>query len=79
MTDRIAWGLGVGLELSKDRTAFYWGDNDGFKAMLVADTGRPDGAIVLTNSDGGMKLALKAIERLIGPSHPLLGVGVMYR
>jgi len=79
VTDRIAWGLGVGLELSKDRTAFHWGDNDGFKAMLVADTRRPDGAIVLTNSDGGMKLALKAIERLIGPSHPLLGwVGAMY-
>jgi hypothetical protein len=73
VTDRIAWGVGVGLELSKNRTAFHWGDNDGFKAILVADTTRPDGAIVLTNSDGGMKLALTVVERLIGRSHPLLG------
>ncbi len=80
VTDRIAWGLGVGVEMSGGRTAFHWGDNDGFKAMLVADTTRTDGAVVFTNSDGGMRVALSTIKALIGSGHPLLAwVGAMYR
>ena len=72
VTERIAWGLGVGLERTRPATAFHWGDNDGFKAMMLADVSRPRGAVVLTDADGGMSVAIDALSHIAGTSHPAL-------
>ena len=70
VTPAISWGLGVGLETGARPVAFHWGDNDGFKAIVEADTGTGRGAVVLTNGDAGIPVGVDAERAIVGPAHP---------
>ena len=76
----VAWGLGVGLETGAPGLAFHWGDNDGFKAMMACDASAARGAVVLTNSDAGIPVAIRSLRSIFGYRHPSFSwVEAMYR
>jgi CubicO group peptidase (beta-lactamase class C family) len=52
------WGLGVELGGSEAKPYFtHGGVNEGFQSLFVAYEKSGDGAIVMTNADGGMEIA----------------------
>jgi CubicO group peptidase (beta-lactamase class C family) len=65
-----AHGLGPGLDGTGDSLRFgHGGANEGFRAMFTGFATRGQGAVVMTNSDGGMALVgeiMQAIAREYG-------------
>ena len=67
VADKIAWGLGWGLQHSAEGEAFWhWGDNTGFKAFCIGypDTGL--GAAIFSNGELGWKVHRKALPPALG-------------
>ena len=56
--DRIAWGLGVGLQRGTFGTTFWhWGDNGNAKAYIVMDPVKRTGVVFLANGQSGLSIA----------------------
>ncbi len=71
--ERIAWGLGWGLEQSASGQAiWHWGDNDEFKALVFGQPASRSGVVVLTNGYRGLRVGREVVEALYGPHHPAL-------
>ena len=76
----VAWGLGVGLDTGAKRLAFHWGDNDGFKAMMICEAHAQRGIVVLTNGDAGIPIAARIARAFFGSGHRSIGwVESMYK
>ena len=59
------WGLGLQIGgSSSDRYFYHDGSNHGYKATLVGYERRGDGAVVLTNGDGGYQLGLEIVRAI---------------
>lgn len=54
----VAWGLGWGLVKSSPGVMWHWGDNTGFKSLIVVDRTTGDGLAIFTNSDNGTAFTL---------------------
>jgi len=52
-TDEIPWGLGWGLSKKDPNLMWHWGDNTGFKSLMLIDPKWGDGLVIFTNSDNG--------------------------
>jgi CubicO group peptidase (beta-lactamase class C family) len=66
-TKKIAWGLGFGLQLTEDGTAFWhWGDNGNYKAFFIAFKNQKSGVVFFTNSCFGMSIAKDIVQNSIG-------------
>jgi CubicO group peptidase (beta-lactamase class C family) len=73
LDERIAWGLGWGLEETKTGLAiWHWGDNDEFKALVFGYPASRSGVVVLTNGHRGLRVARTVVVGLFGPNHPAL-------
>jgi CubicO group peptidase (beta-lactamase class C family) len=60
----ISWGLGFGLQQSSDGNAFWhWGDNNPFKAYIVAYKKEKTGVVYFANSYNGLSI-IKEITAL---------------
>ena len=72
LADRLAWGLGLGLE-RQGRDWGFWlaGQGDGFTCLLAGSPARRRGAAVLTNSDNGLAIAAELLTELMGGDHPV--------
>lgn len=72
LADRLAWGLGLGLERQGDSWGFWLaGQGDGFTCLLAGSPARRRGAAVLTNSDNGLAIAAELLTELMGADHPV--------
>ncbi len=71
LDNRVAWGLGWGLEDTDDGLAFWhWGDNPGFKSLVVAYPATQAGIVIMTNSDAGLGLCAHLVRAISGGDHP---------
>jgi CubicO group peptidase (beta-lactamase class C family) len=61
----LGWGLGWGLEARDNQSLiWHWGDNPGFKNIVIVDPAAKEGIVVFTNGDGGRAV----YERLVRAS-----------
>jgi CubicO group peptidase (beta-lactamase class C family) len=58
------WGLGFELPKGKSVRFAHGGSNFGFQCLLVADKNTGQGAVVMTNSDQGLPLAIEIINSI---------------
>jgi len=67
LSKNLFWGLGWGIE-RKDGTEmlWHWGDNGAFKAFVMAEPKSKSGAVMLANSENGLKVAKPVIGEAIG-------------
>lgn len=73
LSERIAWGLGWGLQFTDDGTAcWHWGDNPGYKGILLAYPAARLGLVLLTNGDNGLTLCEPLLRLTLGGEYPAL-------
>ena len=65
----MSWGLGPGIQHSKDGNALWQnGQTFGFRSLMVIYPEQQIGVVVLTNSDHGFHLACNVAQRALGGS-----------
>ncbi|MBX9695915.1 MAG: beta-lactamase family protein, partial [Cyanobacteria bacterium] len=68
----LSWGLGWGVEQFHSRTFLWqWGDNGGFKNIVIAEPARGEALFVFTNSDNGAKFYEWIVRTIHRIEHPL--------
>lgn len=73
LSQNISWGLGWGLQSTKDGTAFWhWGDNGNTKAFIVAFVKQKTGMVVFTNSANGLSIVKEIVDEAVGGERPAL-------
>ena len=71
--DELAWGLGWGLEEGgAGRTVWQWGNNPGYKNVVLGQPAGGQGVVVLTNGDRGALVYGALVARLLPGPHPSL-------
>lgn len=71
LSDKLAWGLGWGLQRTADGESFWhWGDNGAFKCYVVAYPRRGDALVVFTNSTNGLSIHHEIIAAALGGEQP---------
>ncbi|QJW97880.1 serine hydrolase [Frigoriglobus tundricola] len=67
----VAWGIGWGLQTTKDGASFWhWGDSGDSKAFVVAFN-KPELAVVyFTNSANGLSIAREIVAEAVGGAQP---------
>lgn len=67
LNDRLAWGLGIGLEKVGDMNCFWhWGDNGAFMNFMFGNPVTGDGIVILTNGSRGLKVCERLLHEVIG-------------
>ncbi len=67
----LSWGMGWGLERHAGSLwCWHWGDNPGFKNIVLCRPGRRDGLLVFTNGDNGRALYEAIARQVLGDGHP---------
>lgn len=68
---KLWWGLGWGLQDTVPfRSFWHWGSNDGFKAFTVGYRDQRLALVLLTNGDGGLRVAEPVVQAALGGDHP---------
>jgi CubicO group peptidase (beta-lactamase class C family) len=63
---KIAWTLGLGVDLSFDQPSyFHWGDGPGFKNLAWVQPGRKTALVLLTNGDNGQQAYSAVLQKLL--------------
>jgi len=61
------WGLGIGLLLKESTKCFWhWGDNLDFESYMLGCPGERIGAVVMTNSSRGLRVARRIAAKALG-------------
>ena len=69
----IAWGLGVGLQQTKDgRSFWHWGDNRNMKCFFIAFPDQKAGVVYFTNSVYGLTVRKEIVQLVMGGDHPIM-------
>ena len=63
-TEEIPWGLGWGLTKKDPSHMWHWGDNTGFKSLMMIDPKWGEALIIFTNSDNGFAFWEAAAKEL---------------
>ncbi len=70
----IAWGLGIGLNFTKDgRYIWHWGDNKYFKSFFIVSSKTGDGFTYFTNSENGLAILDRMIRLTLNDSEIMKG------
>ena len=73
INESVSWGLGWGLETCETgEFCWQWGNNPGFRSLMVASRGTGFGVVVLTNGANGDVLWKPILEDLTRVEHPAL-------
>ncbi|HEY6333397.1 MAG TPA: serine hydrolase [Blastocatellia bacterium] len=73
LSNSLAWGLGIGLELAPDDDWFWhWGDNGAFKCFVMASPKQKAGVVIFTDSTYGLSIIPDIVDMAIGGQHPAL-------
>jgi len=66
----LSWGLGWGLERhAGDVWCWHWGDNPGFKNIVLCRPARREGLLIFTNGDNGRALYERIVRDVLGDGH----------
>ena len=69
INEALSWGLGIGVESHEGREyAWHWGDNPGFKNILLFEPARA--MVVFTNGNNGMRVYERIVRAVTGVDHP---------
>jgi len=69
----VAWGLGWGLQVTRDGTSvWHWGDNGDTKAYVVGYPREGLGVVFFTNSANGLSIAREVVAEAVGGQQPAL-------
>lgn len=74
VTDRIAWGLGWGLELGHHTYAWQWGANADASNFVLGSPSTRDGVVVFTDSARGVDAYAELVRTHLPGDHPSLDV-----
>ncbi len=67
----LGWGLGWGIERAAGHTYLWqWGDNGGYKNIVMVDPVAETGVFVFTNGDSGMRICDRVVTHATGIEHP---------
>ncbi len=73
LLNQVSWGLGWGLQSTKDGISFWhWGDNGNTKAFVVAFDKQKTGVVVMTNSTTGLSIIRELLDEAVGGERPAL-------
>jgi CubicO group peptidase (beta-lactamase class C family) len=73
LSKELGWGLGWGVQKTKDGPAvWHWGDNGDTKAYVVGYPSRGDGVVYFTNSANGLSIAREIVAEAVGGPQPAL-------
>ena len=73
MRDSLGWGLGWGIERVLGKVYLWqWGDNGGYKNIVVAEPATGDVTFVFTNGDSGARVYDRIVTHATGHDHPAL-------
>jgi CubicO group peptidase (beta-lactamase class C family) len=73
--DELAWGLGWGIEHTDAGPAVWqWGDDPGYKNVVIGRPADRQGAVVFTNGDRGAAVYSEVVRLLFPGPHPALDV-----
>ena len=68
----LSWGLGWGIERTKDDLfIWHWGNNPGYRAFVIASVRTGNGFVMLTNSENGLKLAKPITQKVLPGEHKI--------
>lgn len=68
----LSWGLGWGIERTKDDLfIWHWGNNPGYRAFVIASVRTGNGFVMLTNSENGLKLAEPITQKVLPVEHKI--------
>jgi CubicO group peptidase (beta-lactamase class C family) len=71
MSQQISWGLGVGLQQTKDGLSFWhWGDNGDVHCYMLAFPKQKLGIVIFTNSANGLSIIPEIIAETLGVEQP---------
>lgn len=71
INEAVAWGSGLGLQSPGAPDRFWhWGDNAGFKNILVGDPATRRAIVVFTNGDRGRVVYERVVRMLRGADEP---------
>jgi CubicO group peptidase (beta-lactamase class C family) len=74
----LAWGLGWGIEDSRDeRYIWQWGNNPGYRGFVIASPRTKDGFVMLTNGENGLALAEPMVNKILGGEHTLFQSSIL--
>jgi CubicO group peptidase (beta-lactamase class C family) len=69
----LGWGLGWALERTAGHTyVWQWGDNPGFKNIVIAEPATGSAVFVFTNGDAGARVYDRVVTHATGHDHPAL-------
>ena len=69
----VAWGLGWGLQTTRDGLSFWhWGDNGDSKAYVVAFDKEKLGVVFFANSATGLSIAREIVAEAVGGQQPAI-------
>lgn len=69
----LGWGLGWAIERAAGRTyVWQWGDNGGYKNIVMAEPSTGSAVFVFTNGDAGARVYDRVVTHATGHDHPAL-------
>jgi CubicO group peptidase (beta-lactamase class C family) len=69
----LGWGLGWAIERAAGHTyVWQWGDNGGFKNIVMAEPSTGSAVFVFTNGDAGTRVYDRVVTHATGHDHPAL-------
>ncbi len=69
--ESLGWGLGWGIEHAAGHDYLWqWGDNGGYKNIVMIDPAAETGVFVFTNGDAGMRICDRVVAHATGLEHP---------
>ncbi len=73
LSTRIFWGLGIGIQETKDgESLWHWGDNGRFKCFVLAYPRQKTGVVLFMNGENGLSIVSDLLRISLGGDQPAL-------